>query len=331
MMGTMAHRQVSDRVPLRHVMPMSGKSLAHTDDTLIATMVQMVEDALTSAHSKRAYRRALIDFLAWYRGSGQTQLNKATVQRYATELYAEGASAANINQRLSAIRKLASEACDNDVLPPQVATGIQRVRGIRQEGRCTGNWLTLREAQLLMNAPDPRTLKGKRDRALLGVLLGTGVRRSEAAGLTLEQVQQRDGRWVIADLIGKRNKMRTVPMPSWCKMAIDAWTRAAVIICGRLFRPVNKGDHLVGEGIAAQSVYVAIKTHARPIGMTLAAHDTRRTFAKLAHKGGAATEQIQLTLGHQSLTTTERYLGLEQDLTDAPCDHLGLRWDETVV
>lgn len=57
----------------------------------------------------------------------------------------------------------------------------------------------------------------------------------------------------------------------------------------------------------------------------LAAHDLRRTFAKLAHKGGAALDQIQLSLGHASLKTTEVYLGVEQDLTDAPCDRLGLR------
>ena len=57
----------------------------------------------------------------------------------------------------------------------------------------------------------------------------------------------------------------------------------------------------------------------------LAPHDLRTTFAKLAHKGRAALEQIQLSLGHASIQTTERYLGVQQDLTDAPCDHLGLR------
>lgn len=56
----------------------------------------------------------------------------------------------------------------------------------------------------------------------------------------------------------------------------------------------------------------------------LAPHDLRRTFAKLAHKGRSGLEQIQLSLGHASITTTERYLGVRQDLTDAPCDHLGL-------
>jgi integrase len=54
-------------------------------------------------------------------------------------------------------------------------------------------------------------------------------------------------------------------------------------------------------------------------------HDLRRTFARLAHLGHAHLEQIQLSLGHASAQTTERYLGLEQNLVDAPCDHLGLR------
>ena len=309
----------------RAVTTISARTLAQADNAAIESMVQMVEDALTSPESKRAYRRALVDFLTWYRNTGQTALNKATVQHYAAELARAGKSPANVNQRLSAIRKLAAEASDNGAMPAQVAAGIQHVQGLRQEGRRAGNWLTRKEAQRLLNAPDTRTLKGKRDRALLAVLLGTGIRRAEAARLTLEQVQQREGRWVIVDLVGKRNKVRTVPMPSWCKAAIDAWAEAAGIGAGLLFRPVNKGDHLAGEGMTAQAVYVALKTYADALGLKIAAHDARRTFAKLAHKGGSATEQIQLSLGHASLATTERYLGLEQDLTDAPCDRLGLR------
>jgi hypothetical protein len=56
----------------------------------------------------------------------------------------------------------------------------------------------------------------------------------------------------------------------------------------------------------------------------VAPHDLRRTYAKLAHKGGAKLDQIQLSLGHASLTTTERYLGVRQNLDDAPCDYLKL-------
>jgi integrase len=177
-----------------------------------------------------------------------------------------------------------------------------------------------------LNAPETSTLKGLRDRALLAVLIGCGLRRSEAASLTFDHVQQRDGRWVLVDLIGKRDKIRSVPMPNWTKAAIDAWSRASGVVEGLVFRAVNKGDRVKGDGITPQAIrnivadYAGKLEHAR-----IAPHDLRRTFAKLAYKGGAALDQIQLSLGHESIQTTEDYLGVEQDLTDAPCDHLGLR------
>jgi len=78
--------------------------------------------------------------------------------------------ASSINQRLSAIGKLTREAADNGALPEQVANGIKAVKGMRRKGRRTGNWLTQKQAQQLINAPDTNTLKGLRDRAILAVL-----------------------------------------------------------------------------------------------------------------------------------------------------------------
>ena len=75
-----------------------------------------------------------------------------------------------------------------------------------------------------------------------------------------------------------------------------------------------------------QNIMEAVAKYGKRIGVPkLAPHDLRRTFAKLAHKGRAALEQIQLSLGHASILTTERYLGIQQDLQDAPCDRLGIR------
>jgi site-specific recombinase XerD len=288
--------------------------------------IRIVLDGLPSENSRRAYQHALLDFFHWHRGMERPQLNKAIVQRYAAGLREAGMAASSINLRLSAIRKLALEAADNGALDPQVANGIRAVKGARREGRRTGNWLTREEAQSWLGAPDTRTMKGRRDRALLAVLIGCGLRRAEAASLSFEHVQQRDGRWVLVDLIGKRDKLRSVPMPNWAKAAIDEWSNASGVSEGLVFRAVNKGDHVTGDGITPQAIYNIIVRYAEELKKKgVAPHDLRRTFAKLAHKGGAAIDQIQLSLGHESIQTTEDYLGVEQDLTDAPCDHLGLR------
>jgi site-specific recombinase XerD len=306
---------------------MMSQSLVRSKLTVAETAaIRMVLDGLPSENSRRAYERALIDFFHWHKGVGRPQLNKAVVQRYAAELRDAGMAPSSVNQRLSAIRKLATEAADNGALDAQVASGIRAVKGARSEGRRTGNWLTREQAQMWLNAPDTRTLKGRRDRALLAVLIGCGLRRAEAANLSFDHVQQREGRWMLVDLIGKRDKIRSVPMPNWTKAAIDAWSRASGISDGLVFRAVNKGDRVMGDGITPQAIYNIIVGYAGELkNKGVAPHDLRRTFAKLAHKGGAAIDQIQLSLGHESIQTTEKYLGVEQDLTDAPCDHLGLR------
>lgn len=294
-----------------------------------AQAIAMVLDGLPSDHSRRAYERALADFFRWHQSIGRPQLAKAVVQRYAAELREAGMmAAANVNQRLSAIRKLAVEAADNGALDPVVATGIRAVKGGRSEGRRTGNWLTREQAQMWLGAPDTRTMKGLRDRTLLAVLIGCGLRRTEAADLSFEQIQQRDGRWVLVDIIGKRDKVRSVPMPNWTKAALDMWSHRADIASGCVLRAINKGDHVVGSGISPQAIRNIVAEYAEKLKHKgVAPHDLRRTFAKLAYKGGAALDQIQLSLGHESIQTTENYLGVEQDLTDAPCDHLGLRLD----
>ncbi|MCX6634397.1 MAG: tyrosine-type recombinase/integrase [Acidobacteria bacterium] len=287
-------------------------------------------NGLTSPESKRAYDTALDQFREWCeRQPDPAGFTKATVQRWRADLEAQGLSAATVNLRLSAVRKLALEAADNGLLDRDTAAAIARAQGPKMCGTHTGRWLTLEQAENLLAAPNPATLKGLRDRALLAALVGSSLRRKEAVGLDLEHIQQRDGRWTIPDLLGKGGRIRTVPMPAWCKCAMDVWTAAAGISMGPVFRPVLKGGRMGAGRMSAQAVWEVVRLYGERIGVPeLAPHDCRRTFAKLAHRGRAALEQIQLSLGHASVQTTERYLGVRQDLTDAPCDHLGLRGAE---
>lgn len=292
--------------------------------TRIEPIIDLVTNAVTSPHTQRAYGRALGEFIAWYQARGAPGLSKATVQSYVTYLRANGVTASSINQRITALRKFAQEAADNGLIDQATAQAIRRVEGVRSEGKRLGNWLSQKQAQLMIYAPNITTRKGLRDRAILAVLLGCGLRRAEAAALQMNHIQQREGRWVVVDLVGKRNKTRSVPMPSWTKAAIDAWCQEAGIVDGSIFLALRRGDHIQPRSMTAQAIRDVVTEYAKQVGVEVAPHDLRRTFAKLAHKGGSPVDQIQLSLGHSSMQTTERYLGVEQNLHVAPCDLLGL-------
>jgi site-specific recombinase XerD len=280
------------------------------------------------------YRTAIEEFYRWHIAAGEPRINKATINNYKAHLRSTinprtGKPLANssINLKLAAVRKLVSEAADNGLLDEQTAAAIKRVKGVSTEGVRAGNWLTRTQAQALLNAPDAVTKKGLRDRAILAVLLGCALRREEVANLTVEHIQQREGRWVIVDLVGKREKVRSVPMPSWVKVAIDDWTAAAGITSGSLWRGMRRGDHIIHDtpGMSSQAIWRVVNTYAGPLGHdNLAPHDLRRTAAKLMLAGGAKLEQISITLGHSSLEVTKKYLGVDLDLQNAATDRIGL-------
>jgi integrase len=247
------------------------------------------------------------------------------VQEYRTELARSGLAASTINLRLSAIRKLAAEAADGGFLPPEIAAGVAKVRGARKLGVRAGNWLTREQASTLLQAPNVETLKGKRDRAILSLLIGCGLRRSEMAALDLADLQQREGRWVLPDLTGKGGRVRTVPVPAWVKRSLDLWIDAAGLQQGKLLRPINKSGKLSGAGITPKVIWWVVLAYAQKADLQkLAPHDLRRTCAKLCRASGGELEQIQLLLGHASIQTTEQYLGTRQNLVEAVNDRLGL-------
>lgn len=286
----------------------------------------LVLDSVSSPITKRVYNMALNEFMAWFQQAPRPGFTKATVSAWRVSLEERRLGSSSIIIRMSAIRKLAAEAADNGLLAPELAQGISRVKSVKSTGIRVGNWLSQRQAQALLSAPDITAVAGLRDRAILAVLLGCGLRRSEVAALKFAHVQQRDGRWCIVDLVGKHGRVRTAPMPAWVKVAIDAWTYAAGVTAGQVFRPVNRGGAVTCERLGEKVVWQMLKRYAAEVGVPdLAPHDLRRTCAKLCRAAGGELEQIQLLLGHASVQTTERYLGTRQDLAHAPNDAIRLR------
>jgi site-specific recombinase XerD len=247
------------------------------------------------------------------------------VLRYRFFLEQKDLAPSTINVRLAAVRRLAYEDADTGLLSPELAAGIARVKGAKRLGVRIGNWLTAEQGKALLRNSCLDTLRGKRDRAILAVLIGCGLRRAETVAIHMEDPQLREEHWIIADLIGKGRHIRMVPMPSWVKNAIDEWTAKAEIAEGNVFRRVNRQGAIWGDGITPKAIWHIVKAAAQRAGIVnLAPHDLRRTCARLCHLAGGELEQIQFLLGHVSVQTTERYLGCKQKLHQAVNDQLGL-------
>jgi site-specific recombinase XerD len=189
------------------------------------------------------------------------------------------------------------------------------VKGVKQLGFRVGNWLSADECSAVLRHAFGTSMRAKRDYAMLAVLFGCGLRRSELVGLDLNDMQVRQGHWAIVDLIGKGGHIRTVPIPDWVKAALDEWTAAAGIKEGKIFRAVARTGKMWRNRLSQNVVWYVVKGCCERAGLQhIAPHDLRRTCAKLCDTSGGEIEQIQFLLGHASIQTTEHYLGCKQNL-----------------
>jgi site-specific recombinase XerD len=283
-----------------------------------------VLNGVTAESSKKNYALALEELSAFCL-ERQQPVSRTLVLAFRAAMLDRNLSASTINVKLSAVRKLITEAKRAGVVSAEEAAQMTDVPNIRQQGTRLGNWLTKDQAKELLAVPDRSSMKGKRDYAMLALLVGCALRRNELATLHVETIQLREGRWVLVDLCGKGRRIRTVAVPMWVKQGINAWMTAAGVEDGRLLRRVTKAGKPKGEGLSDWAVWSVVEQAAKEIGIErFGAHDLRRTCAKLCRKAGGDLEQIKFLLGHSSIQTTERYLGSEQELQSAVNDHLGL-------
>jgi site-specific recombinase XerD len=113
---------------------------------------------------------------------------------------------------------------------------------------------------------------------------------------------------------GKGRHIRTVPVPDWVKIAIDAWCESAGVSGGRVFRCVCRAGKTWGTGVTERVVWHVVKNCAKRAGID----------KRLCRDAGGELEQIQFLLGHVSVQTTEKYLGCTQRTREAVNDRIGI-------
>lgn len=283
--------------------------------TRILDLIPAIRDSVMSPRSKALYTKALAEFIDWNRGH---ELERTRVLEYRQHLLDQGYAPASVNLALTAIRRLAEEAEAQGCLSDRVSRQILAIDGLPNRGVKFGNWLTGDQALQLLALPDQRTNKGLRDFVALGLLLGCGLRADEAVRLRIDQVQERDGRLVLLDILGKGRKFRTAVVPKWLESPLLDWiTRGTG---EHVIRRVWKDDVLDSRGMTTTALAYHIVDLAAAIGVKCSPHDLRRSFAAAAVMNGANLESVRQALGHESLTTTTRYVASALSLLNPACD-----------
>jgi integrase len=136
----------------------------------------------------------------------------------------------------------------------------------------------------LLQAPNPHSIRGMRDRALLGVLVTCAWRRGELSRMNCEHLVMRDGCWVFLDFKGKGNKTRSVAVPLWVKQEIDGWLDVAGIEKGPIFRRVLANGRVGKDALTERAVWQLVVSTQRRSGSA----SWRRTICGARRRSYAA-------------------------------------------
>lgn len=225
-----------------------------------------------------------------------------------TELLRDtGRATATVNTYLSALKGVAKEAWMLKLMDVESFQHIRAVRNLRGSRLPRGRALRSEEIRaLFVTCEADRSSQGPRDAAMLAVILGCGLRRSEAVGLDLSDVVTHER---ALRVLGKGNKERLAYMPTGTWQRLQMWIdQVRGEHDGPLFTRIRRFDTLTNDRLTDQAVYHILQVRQRMAGIAKCApHDLRRTFATAMLDNGEDLITVKDAMGHASVITTQQY------------------------
>lgn len=280
---------------------------------------------ITNPQTRRAYRTDLNDFMRFIgieRPEQFRAVTRAHVMAWRDDLDARALSRATVRRKLAALSSLFNSLCGDNALALNPTDGVRRPKVQRNEGKTPA--IGDHEARALLNAPDPATLRGQRDRAILSVLLYHGLRRAELCRLKVADLQMRRG---VLELCvwGKGDKERSIPVHPATAQSIDAYLERAghrADLQGSLFRPIRNHVHdNTRASITPDGVYKMLLAYAKTVQIQVQGfgpHALRATAATNALENEADIAKVQEWLGHANISTTRIYDRRKMRPEDSP-------------
>lgn len=286
-------------------------------------LTRVVTDAATSDNTRRAYGRIMQNFIKWWAAHDRPPFNRSAVQQYMQTAAADYAPSTRA-LHLSTLKKMATEAAARGWISEQDRHSIMFLRTPRRLGKPIGRWLTQEQVAQMFALPDPTTPTGARDLAMLALLFGAALRREEAVSVRVDQVQRRQGRWCLVDVVGKGGRVRTVPVTDEMYAHIERWLEVSQVRTGPILRRISTHRTVSKRPLKPSGPYFVVRQYARQMGIELSPHDMRRTFAALAYLNGCPIDVISESLGHSSPQTTKVYIGavVHIEKGKAACDYV---------
>jgi len=235
-----------------------------------------------------------------------SQLHYEKILMLLSDLSNEGKSPATINVYLSALKGVAKEAWRKKLLSVENYQHIKEIKRFKGTRSIKGRALDLEELNTLIDyCMAQEGVIAMRDAAVIALVYGAGLRRHEAAGLMLSDLNVKEG---SIKVMGKGNKERINALHDRNLEIIDTWLDERGLAPGPLFLRARKGNRLINEPISGQTIYDVVIRRYKEAGLQrLTPHDLRRTFATKLLENGEDVFLVQDLMGHSSVETTKNY------------------------
>lgn len=270
-----------------------------------------------SSNTIESYQRDLFQFIDFVTVLLQVKdnqidldkINHLLVRKYLGFLQEKGLAKSSVARKLASIRSFFKFLSREDII---VENPLKRVQTPKSEKRLP-KFLYLEEVNLLLQAPDTKTVQGKRDKAILELFYSSGLRISELTHLELDQI---DLEVSYARVLGKGNKERIVPVGSYANSALREYLEAREL----LLRKTGKHNHVIflnkfGDPITVRSIRNIVDKYIEKIALNkkISPHDLRHTFATHLLDKGADLRTVQELLGHVRMSTTQIYTHITKE------------------
>lgn len=278
---------------------------------------------LDNENTRRAYKIALRDFMQFTgirKPEEFRQVTRAHIIAFRDELKRRDLSGSSIRNKLSSISSLFEYLCDKNAVTHNPVKGTKRPPVESYEGKSPA--LGDHQARALLESPKVATLKGKRDRAIIAILLYHALRRAELCKLKVKDVRQERRGVMHIKVSGKGGKTRYLPIHPVVSGLIHDYLEESghgQDESGPLFRSLSNNRSMSKTAaITTDAVYKIVQFYSEKLGFRIGVHSLRATAATNALENNADIAKVQEWLGHANISTTRIYDHRKMRPEDSP-------------